>query len=349
MNQQLKFTKKQLEKLYIKQKLSLGEIGKKFECTDTNILYWLKKYNIKRRPAYYKKVTISKKVLEDLYWNKNISSTEIAKKFGITGRTVRKKLEKFEIPRKSVSEALTKKLKAPFTENKLEKAYFLGLRAGDFYAKWVRKSIRVQTTTTHKAQIKLLDNSFQNYGEIRQYLSKNNKRNDEWFVYTDLHSSFSFLVKKPDKIPEWALKNKNYFYQFLAAYMDCEGSWKVHKSHEKHTRFIFKIRTGDLKILKQVKEVLEVMKYHPKLYREKKKGLKTPYGTYTRDLYDLSINQKKDILKLIENLLPLSKHSEKTRKMQFILDHKNKKWAKTEGKWNKLRAQIKEEILKSNS
>ena len=92
-----------------------------------------------------KKLNISKKVLKNLYLGKKMSSREIAEKIGnINSRTIRKKLNKFGIKTRSASEALTRKFKAPFINNLNDKAYFLGLRAGDFHAKWARKSIRIQ-------------------------------------------------------------------------------------------------------------------------------------------------------------------------------------------------------------
>ena len=348
MKKRLKFTKKQLENLYWNKKLSLGQIGERFYCQGTNILYWLKKFKIKRRPAYWKKVDIPERVLKDLYLNKKMSSLEIAEKLGtVNARTIRKKLKKFGIPTRSLSEALTRKFKKPFSNDLNEKAYFFGLRAGDFYAKWIRKSIRVQTTTTHLAQIDLLKNAFRNYGETCVYLAKNKSREDEWFVYVDLDSSFRFLLKKPNKISDWILKDKKYFFQFLAAYMDCEGSWKIQKSHQKHIRFMFKIRTGDLKILKQIKKKLEILNYHPYLYLKSKKGVKTSYGMYNQDIFDLTVNRTEEVISLINKLLPLSKHSEKIRKMNFILENKNKKWNEIQKKWVKLRNEIKKELLKN--
>ena len=348
MKKELKFTKDQLENLYWNKKLSLSQIGERFYCQGTNILYWLKKFKIKRRPAYWKKVDILKRVLKDLYLNKKMSSLKIAEKLGtVNARTIRKKLKKYGIPTRSLSEALTRKFKRPFSNDLNEKAYFLGLRAGDFYAKWARKSIRVQTTTTHLAQIDLSKNAFRNYGKTCVYLAKNKSREDEWFVYVDLHSSFRFLVTKPNKISDWILKDKKYFFQFLAAYMDCEGSWKIQKSHQKHVRFMFRIRTGDLKILKQTKKELEMLSYHPYLYLEIKKGAKTSYGIYNQDLFGLTVNRKEEVISLVNKLLPLSKHSEKIRKMNFILENKNKKWNEIQKKWTKLRGEIKKELLKN--
>ncbi len=186
MKKGLKFTKEQLEDLYHNKKLSLSSIGKKFNCEETNILYWMKKFNIKRRSVYYRAIRIPKEVLEDLYIKKKYSSLKIAKKLDLDDRLIRRKLKKLGIKTRSLSEANTKKFKANFIGDPAERAYFTGLRAGDFYVKWSHKSIRVQTTT-HTAQVELLRKAFENYGETKTYLSKNKARADEWFIYTDLN------------------------------------------------------------------------------------------------------------------------------------------------------------------
>ena len=349
MKKGLQFTKEQLENLYYKEKLSLSQIGKKFGCEETNILYWMKKLDIKRRPVDYKTIKIPKDILYDLYWNKNWTTQQIADKYGIKyGRSILKKFKKFGIPSKTISQATTKKFKADFTGGDKEKAYFLGLRAGDFYVKQKDLGIRIQTTTTHTAQVDLLKNSFKKYGEIRTYYSKNKARSDEWFIYTDLNKSFEFLLKKPQELPSWIFDNKDNFYHFLSAYMDCEGSWRIAKSHEKHVRFFFAISTGDKKILNQIKEKLNSINYNIFSYLDKKKGGVTPFGIYRKNTYRIAINRKQDIIRLIKNLLPLSKHSEKIRKMYFILENKDKKYNEVEKGWNKLREEIKGEVLKSD-
>jgi len=80
---------------------------------------------------------------------------------------------------------------------------------------------------------------------------------------------------------------------------------------------------------------------------EKEKGTKAPYGIFNQAIFDLTINRKKEIISLINKLLPLSKHSEKIRKMKFILENKNKKWNEIQEKWTKLRSEIKKELLKN--
>jgi hypothetical protein len=348
MKKSLKFTKAQLETLYVTDKLSLTEIGNRFDCDSTNILYWLKKFKIPRRPAYLKKIDIPKEVLSDLYWNKGIKPKEIAKRFGIKNeRTIRKKLEKYGIIRKTVSEALTKKFKAPFTGNLAERAYLLGLRTGDFHAKWVRKSVRIQSTTTHEALITLLQKSFAKYGETCRYLSKHESRSTEWFIYADLHPSFDFLVNKPERIPAWVINNNENFYNFLAAYCDCESNWNFAKSHKNSWRVTFRLRTGDKTVLKQIKRKLQAENLKPSLSLGIRKGFYPKLGKrFNVDIYNLVLNRKSDILQLITKMLPLSVHTEKIRKMRLILENKDAGWKEIEQGLIKIREEIKKEILR---
>ncbi|MDD9953359.1 MAG: hypothetical protein OXR66_03420 [Candidatus Woesearchaeota archaeon] len=349
----LKFTKEQLEELYIQKRLSLNQIGEKFGCNGTNILYWLKKYNIPRRGAYLKKIDIPKEVLYDLYWRKNWSSSRIAKKFGIKhGRTIVQKLTKAGIPRKTVSEATTRKYKNKFSENLMEKAYLLGLRTGDFHARWMKLCVRFQSTTTHLALLELLDKSLSKYGKTCTYLSKNPAREDEWFIYTDLNASFSFLIEKPERIPEWILMNNNYFFAFLTAYSDCEGAFTVVKSHKNCVRFVFSIASGDKGVLEQTKEKLESLGYHPRIYLDALKGTRPAenMGPFRKDMYDLTLYPKKEVIQLIEEFLKYSKHSEKIRKMQYILKNKNdNSWKSISPGWKKIKREIQRELLKNQT
>ena len=341
-----KLTKEYLEKLYVQEQLSLNQIGTKVGCRNTNVLYWLRKFGIKRRPAYRKKIEIPKQVLEELYWKRNLSTTEIAKKFGIKNdRTIRKKLEKYGILRKTVSQALTKKFKGPFSENAVEKAYLLGLRAGDFHARFARRSIRIQTTTTHKAQIELMKNAFERYGEIRKVIMKNRDAL-EWFVYVDLLPSFEFLLKKPTRLPPWIFDDVEAFYAFFAAYVDCEGNWNITRNHDK-LRAVLRIRSADLEILRNFKMKLESQKLFAAMRLDRKQGTLSPYGASANDIYELTLNRKSDVRFIIKRMLPLSKHSEKIRKMEFVLQNMGRDWSHVEAGREKIRHDIRSELLKN--
>jgi len=345
------FTKERLEYLYTSKIFSINEIAEEFGCNSTNILYWMKKFNIKRRPAYRKKINIPRNVLHNLYWEQNLTVNEIAKRYGIKyGRTVHKKLVKHGIKTKSISQALTKKFKCNFSGNLSEKAYLLGLRAGDFYVRRMRKNIRVQTTSTHLAQIRLLERSIRKYGEVKTYLSKNKSRGDEWFIYSDLTPSFEFLLKKPLEIPNWILKNDDCFYSFLASYMDCEGNWHLAKSHKNNTRFFFRLRTGDKRILEQIKERLESDGFYVTHGLEYYKGYRNVGNNIQKlniNIYNLTLNRKGDIILLIRKLLPYSKHPEKISKMRCFLANKDRKWNEIVVYWLKIKKEINQQLLKN--
>ena len=155
-----------------------------------------------------KGLKFAKSQLEDLYLNKKLSIGEIGQKFGCDGANIFYWLKKFGIERRATNYNavdITKKFKMPFNNSPEEKAFLLGLRAGDFHAKKIRNCVRVQTSTTHSAQVMLLSNSLSKYGTICKYLSKNKSRETEWFIYADIDKSFSFMLDKPDRIPDWIL------------------------------------------------------------------------------------------------------------------------------------------------
>tara|TARA_Y100000310_G_scaffold318878_1_gene373445 strand:- start:13083 stop:14141 length:1059 start_codon:yes stop_codon:yes gene_type:complete len=349
MKKGLKFTKVQLEELYLNQKLSLNQIGEKFSCEGTNILYWMKKLGIKRRPAQNpNSVYISKEILRDLYWDKRLKTQEVANEYGIKyGRSILKKMKKYGIPSKTLSQAMTTKFKKPFDNNLAEKSYFLGLRAGDFHAKKIKECIRVQTTTTHSAQIELLKNSFSKYGEICKYLSKSKSREDEWFIYVDLDKSFNFLIQKPNEIPSWILEYDELFFQFLAAYMDCEGNWHLTKTHDIHSRFTFRLRTGDKLILENINNKLRAMGFFTIFNLDTMKGSYGPCGIFRKDIYNVTMNRKNNVISLIKKLLPLSKHPEKIKKMELMLKYETQLHSIIKNKWNLLKEEINGQLLKN--
>jgi len=83
MKKNLKFSKNQLVELYWKKELSLGDIGKRHNCEGTNILFWMKKFNVKKRPADFRKIDIPRDILEYLYWNLELKPKHIAQLFGL--------------------------------------------------------------------------------------------------------------------------------------------------------------------------------------------------------------------------------------------------------------------------
>lgn len=101
-----------LHNQYWNKKLSMVDIAKKCNVVKGTIYVWLKKYNIITRTNKEaqqlktgEKKYRNKDWLYDQYWNKKKSSFEIAKERNVSSSVVRKWMKKFNIPRRSASEA----------------------------------------------------------------------------------------------------------------------------------------------------------------------------------------------------------------------------------------------------
>jgi len=341
---------RELRTLYWKKRLTLKSIGKLHSVDGVTILNWMEKYRIPRR-TYWNKINISKKALQNLYQNKKMSSLKIAEKLGVKdSRTIRKIMERYNIPRRTISEACTKKLKVPFDENLHDKAYMIGLRCGDVHAKPMRKAIRAQTSTTHPAQVEMMHKAFKKFSKvcIYKFFNKNavSKPTNEWFVYCDLHPTFSWLIEKPTSVPEWILNRNILFWQFLSGYMDSEASWKMLKNHKNNLRFVLRIATQDKKILEQINKKLKQLDYNSLLYFDTPAGKRPGRLKNNLDMYALMIYRRADIISICRKLLQISKHDEKIRQMKLILKHKDAtNWNNIKDDVMQLRKEIKDSRL----
>jgi|YelNatPaOPRAMG01_1025707.scaffolds.fasta_scaffold08915_5 predicted DNA-binding protein YlxM (UPF0122 family) len=316
-----------LRKLYLNERLSVRKIANKFNVDPQVIWYFLQKFNIPRRPPKHKRkesFKIPKDVLEDLYCKKRLSTNEIAKKIGVkTHKTILIKLIKYGIPRRSKSETSTKYPKKPFSGDLEEKAYLIGLRMGDFSARMHRKLIRLDTAAMKKEQIEMSKQAFGKYTKV--CISGKT-------LYFHLHPSFKFLLKKLKLLPKWILDNKKTFFSFLAGYMDCEGSWSIIPDGIHTISFQFSLSTNSKTILKQINGKLNELGFKAHLYLSRKKGDRTNIGIYKKDLYSLVVYRKDDVIRLIEKLLPLTRHPDKIKRMKLILQIKDKKWNEVKNK-----------------
>ena len=74
-----------------------------------------------------------------------------------------------------MSEAKTKYKKIHFSGNLNEKAYLLGLRTGDLSAHINWFQIRIGTSTTHPAQVEMLERAFEKYTHVHNYIHKDKR------------------------------------------------------------------------------------------------------------------------------------------------------------------------------
>lgn len=106
-------TKEEIEDLYIGQGLSMQETAEKLFCSISTVRIYMRRFNIPvrdpqtrnlRRPG--RKPLLTKKVLEDMYVKKGMSSYRIAIEKGVSTSAVLQSLKKHRIATRSRSEGL---------------------------------------------------------------------------------------------------------------------------------------------------------------------------------------------------------------------------------------------------
>jgi LAGLIDADG-like domain len=234
-----------LERLYLVDKLSAAKIAEVYglkyknpKVAESTVLYQLKKNGIKRRdPAgHVRKVTDS--MVDE--WVKRYESGDSLKQIAAEdvdpvtvwnhlkarGLVLRDKVE-------AQIQAVTKYERKPFSGDKIERAYLMGLRYGDLNAVKHGRSIRVRVSTTHPAMADLFESLFEPYGHVARYPREAKLVNFEWTLETDLDKSFEFLLSKPS-ISQLEALSPTEVIAFLAGFFDAEGSIYL---HEKRGRF----------------------------------------------------------------------------------------------------------------
>lgn len=258
--------------------------------------------------------------------NDKLSTYQIAQRYGCYASTIYNKLIKHNIKLRDVvngvilsnnrrfskiAKSLLKYNRRSFNGSFEEGAYIIGFRLGDLH---VRKNphgetVFVQTCSTKKEQINLFRQIFSRYGCVNI-----NKRNSNGFCMTaNLDLSFKFLLDNKDEIKDYILKNHKYFINFLAGYIDAEGSFGIYNNHPEFT-----IATYQKNIIRQIASKLNYLGVSCRYPRiTVKSGYKDKRGILTtNNLWRLRITKNKDLLTFILLVKPFIKH--KKRKNDLI-------------------------------
>jgi hypothetical protein len=234
-----------------------------------------------------------------------------------------------------------------FSRDKMEKAYLVGLRAGDINAWWkTRNTIEVRVSTTHPAMAKLFSDSFRQYGHImadagKAYLPGRYR----WQIRAHLDNSFKFLISKTSDLP----KESNRFYHFLAGYSDAECCWCIYFS-KKRVKTSWSIESKDVFLLRSIRDRLRDEGFHPLLYVARKRSNQrfrknqNPQTPADRETGQLRLVRRHEVLNLAEKLLRLSRHGEKISKIRLIMRISLMANDAIVARLNRLRRKIKREV-----
>ncbi|MDI6884540.1 MAG: hypothetical protein QMD00_05410 [Hadesarchaea archaeon] len=283
-----------------------------------------------------RKVTVTREELREMYWGQRKSLARIARLYGVIHQSVRYWMIKHGIPRRNRYDATIKYPRTPFSGDRYERAYLLGLRAGDIHARRrATNTIGVNVSTTSPAMIKLMEDTFGRYGRVNKYPAKG-PLVYEWYIYCDLDTSFDFLIEKPTGVPDWGD-----FYAFLAGYVDSEGT--ITFDYTGSLRPNFWIKSQDVELLGKIRWKLKNDGFHPSNLH-----LRTKSGTWTsrisrlngasisiqntRDYYQLSLHRRSEIAKLVKKLIQFSRHGEKVERMRLALKTTEKQLTEEEAR-----------------
>lgn len=118
--------KEVLIKMYFEEKMNANDIGEKLGVSGRQIGLWLKEYGIQTRTISEAKlkgsVKPTKENLEKMYLDDGMNTYEIAKVIGVANVTVSRWLKEYEIPMRTLSEAMLKDVVRP-SKSELERMY----------------------------------------------------------------------------------------------------------------------------------------------------------------------------------------------------------------------------------
>jgi hypothetical protein len=312
-----------LRDLYLNKRYSTGKIAKIFHCNHVTILNYLIRYSISRRSRLgnRKPVSIPKKVLFDLYFNKKLTQKQIAEKFDHSRYGIQQQMNKYHLISRSLSVALTKYPKFDFSDNLVDKAYLIGFRLGDLNVFKTHELVQVRCSTTIGAQVKLIEELFKLYGNVHVWKAKRGT----FEIVILLNKSFNFLLPKKDQIEDWILGKKENFFAFLAGYGDAEGSYYLRKPRINFGKVgwgVFEIQTYDKKIIWTIFTTLKHYNIEATFTMSRHGGYVDRRGVRTnKDCWRVAINKKQSLWNFIKIIELYHRHANKILSLKSVKDN----------------------------
>lgn len=270
------------------------------------------------------KIQIDKKILKELYWDKNLTPQKISVIFDCNLITIRNRLKEFGIPLKDPAFARTRFARKDFDNIFTTKAYMIAFRLGDLNV--YRPSLKSQTIvvrchTTQKDQIDIIEGLFGGYGRVRTSLN-----NGHYNINCFLNNTFDFLIPKNNSAWEWLKNDNSLMPHFIAGYVDAEGNFILNQNRAR-----FKIDSYDTDILAHISNWLTGIGINNKFRKIYSKG--DPWnGAFplSKDLWRLNINDMVSLQKFDNLIFPLIRHKKRAIDMVMCLENiterQNKKY-----------------------
>ena len=212
-----------LVELYWGQDLSIPEVATRLDCSEDVVRSRMQEYDIPRRtPSESAQLSRGIDLPEELarkwYVEQQLSIAAIAEAYGCSAATVSRKMSKFGITARPPWRE--RYPRHNFSGDPLKKTYLIGFRLGDLTVHRAELSIEVLITTTRQEQVDLMHDLFDRYGHVYEH----HRPDTRIFMQVRLNDSFSFLIPKEDRIPDWVLADEECFFALLAGYVKLPGA-----------------------------------------------------------------------------------------------------------------------------
>ena len=314
-------SKKELKKLYFKDRLSMFQIANKLGCTHSAIVYKFKKFDIKSRGhiGLTKPIKLTKKGFEHLYCERRLSLKKISNIVHRSESGLERRFKNYNLVSRGNKNRACKYKKKDFSGDPIEKAYLIGFRLGDLNVMEGVSVLQIRCSTTIPAQTKLIKRLFTPY--TTPYITKAKRGTYE--IVCLVNRSFDFLLSKEDKIPLWITRNKKHFFSFLAGYSDAEGSFYIHKRKNKVSFGVWEIQTQQKNIINQIWKNLQKYEVESPLPSiSKNVGYIAPSGSKNnKDIWKITVARKYSLWKLINSLSIYIKHHNKIKDIRRVRDN----------------------------
>ena len=318
-------TKEDLQRLYVDEKLSASKIAKVYclkyaspKTAESTILHHLKRNGITRRDpaAHIRKVTET--MVDE--WVASYQGGESLKQIAgdaVDSVTVFNHLRKRGLQLRDKVEAqintVAKHEKTPFSGDRHEMAYIVGIAVGDYASTRHGRAVRVKTSTTHPAMTKLFRSLFEGHGPIYEYPRENVLTGFEWSLDCDLDASYSFLLEVKELAVQ-VVSDEELFFDFLAGLFDAEGTIYYHRK-KKGGAFELSLANTNLGLLREIGRKLDALGISFKLRRtriDRQKALKRRIKNSVEVVWKLDIWRYENVRQLVQ-ALPL-RHPERVAK-----------------------------------
>ncbi len=253
----------------------------------------------------------SRDELNDLYWDKKLTTAEIAKLKGVRRRTVSKWLKKLGIRARSQSEAFEiyfakhehwnkgKGIRIhPDLHMSTDLAYILGVLKGDGWVSDARSSWRIVLNQTREAFARSFEKALRNIGLNARITVLRNRG-----LYVTRASSAEFVQWYKslglNQIEEMVQAERDYEIAFIRGFYESEGSNVIGKKGPRGGfRWSLQMVGKNYQLISMVQKMLDRLGYRFALYSYSK-----------RELYSLQSSRKEENFMFLKEIQPSIKNS----------------------------------------